>query len=181
MYRNDKNKRKRNKKAHELRAFFCIIKREVHMRRKEKEITSEEELTQIIKNENVLRLGLSVDDKPYIVPLNYGYHNKIFYIHCAKEGKKLDMINQNSNVCFEIDTNHKLVVGDIACKYTMHYQSIIGFGNATILTQADEVIEGLDIIMKQFSDDKFTYSDSVLNRVAIIKITVDEMTGKEGK
>lgn len=73
------------------------------MRRIEKSIESMEEIDLIIQSENILRLGLCVENQPYIIPVNYGYLDKQFFVHCAKEGRKLDMIALNPNVCIEID------------------------------------------------------------------------------
>ena len=47
---------------------------------------------------------------PYIVPLHYGYEYTegilIFYMHCAKEGHKLDLIRSNPNVCIEVAVSY---------------------------------------------------------------------------
>lgn len=147
------------------------------MRRKEK-LMNRDAVEKFICENNVLRLGLSVDDQPYIVPLNYGYKDGSFYIHCAKEGKKLEMLASNSKVCVEIDGHHELVEGDNACSYTMKFTSVIGFGKANVLTEKEDVRRGLDILMANFSDMSFTYNDKALERVVIIKVDIDEITGK---
>lgn len=147
------------------------------MRRIERVIREKDAIEKLIKENNVLRLALAVDNTPYLVPLNYGYDGA-FYMHCAKEGKKLDMIRKNSYVCFEIDSNHELVRGEKACNFTMKYQSIIGYAHAEILEDESDVEKALDVIMKQFSDQEFEYAKTVLSRVAIIKLTVTEMVGK---
>jgi len=149
------------------------------MRRKQKQVESMVLIEEMIKRENVLRLGLSVNNMPYIVPLNYGYKDKSFYVHCAKEGRKLDMIRKNSNVCIEIDGGHELVTGDVACQYTMKFESIIGFGIAEILESKEDVKEGLDVLMAQFSDLDFTFNEKAMSRVAIIKIEINELTCKK--
>ena len=73
------------------------------MRRKDREVTNIIEILQIIEKAKVLHLALFDADYPYIVPLHYGYEYKegilIFYMHCAKEGHKLDLIRSNPNVC----------------------------------------------------------------------------------
>ena len=65
------------------------------MRRKDREVTNIIEILQIIEKAKVLHLALFDADYPYIVPLHYGYEYKegilIFYMHCAKEGHKLDI------------------------------------------------------------------------------------------
>ena len=72
------------------------------MRRKDREVTNIIEILQIIEKAKVLHLALFDADYPYIVPLHYGYEYKegilIFYMHCAKEGHKLDLIRSNPNV-----------------------------------------------------------------------------------
>jgi len=37
---------------------------------------------------------------PYGVPLNYVYHKNVIYFHCAVDGLKLDLLNQNNMVSF---------------------------------------------------------------------------------
>ena len=63
------------------------------MRRKDREIQNTEDKIKIIEKCKYLRLGLSENNMPYIVPLNYGYsyeNEKLtLYFHCAKEGKKI--------------------------------------------------------------------------------------------
>lgn len=43
---------------------------------------------------------------PYVVPLSYGYELKedslVLYFHCAKEGRKLNILRCNDKVCFTI-------------------------------------------------------------------------------
>ena len=79
------------------------------MRRNEREIKDREEMEAIIQRAQVCRIGLSEKDVPYIVPMDFGYKGNCLYFHCASEGKKLDMIRQNSKVCFEIGIDHQMV------------------------------------------------------------------------
>ncbi|MDR0754350.1 MAG: pyridoxamine 5'-phosphate oxidase family protein, partial [Prevotellaceae bacterium] len=88
------------------------------MRRKDKEITNIEDKINIIDQCKVCRLGLSENNKPYIIPLNYGYsfeNNMLtLFFHSAKEGKKIDIIIKNNSACFEIDCDNKLIEGEKA-------------------------------------------------------------------
>ena len=77
--------------------------RYLSMRRKDREVTNIIEILQIVEKAKVLHLALFDADYPYIVPLHYGYEYTegilIFYMHCAKEGHKLDLLNRNPRVC----------------------------------------------------------------------------------
>lgn len=150
------------------------------MRRKEKEITDIKEIEDIINRAQICRLGLCKDQQPYIVPMNYGYEDKCFYFHCAKEGKKLDIIKNNPNVCFELEADTVHSYDEEACKCTMHYKSVIGWGKAEPIEDEKEVLHALNLIMKHYVDkESFTYTEKALKAVAVFKVEVLEMTGKK--
>lgn len=149
------------------------------MKRAEKEVKELAAIEAIIDKADVCRLAMSLDNKPYVVPMNFGYKDNCLYFHCANKGHKLEILKQNPDVCFEMDVNHKLVTGDIACKYTMTFESVIGFGKAFIITDNDEKKICLDIVMGQYAKDKsFEYTEKALNAVTVIKLEIASMTGK---
>ena len=92
------------------------------MRRKDKEIKDRKEIESIIKRATVCRIGLSENNLPYIVPMNYGYVNNRLYLHSSTQGKKIDIIRHNNRVCFEMDTDHELVKSETPCQWTMKYR-----------------------------------------------------------
>jgi nitroimidazol reductase NimA-like FMN-containing flavoprotein (pyridoxamine 5'-phosphate oxidase superfamily) len=154
------------------------------MRRKEKEITDITEIEAVILSSDVCRIALANDNTPYLITLNFGYmggDEKKLYFHCAREGRKLEMIRKNSYVCFEFDTDHNLYEGEIACDYGMHYRSVVGYGRMTFITDLDEKRLGLNSIMSQYSKGKdFSYKQSDLDRVLLLRLDILEMKGKKG-
>jgi len=149
------------------------------MRRKEKEISEETAIETIIKSSLICRLGMIDGNKPYIVPLCFGYQDKTLYVHGSLKGKKIDVIQKNQNVCFEFDINTEIVKADSACNWGMKYQSVIGFGKAVFLENPDEKRKALSIIMNQYSYRSFHFPDNELNGTAVIKIEIENMTGKQ--
>ena len=83
----------------------------VKMRRRDREITDNEKIKEIIKACDCCRLGLNDNGKVYIVPLNFGFTeengNYTFYFHGARTGRKLDIIKQNNCVGFELVNSGK--------------------------------------------------------------------------
>ena len=149
------------------------------MRRKDQEITDNETLSKIIGSAQVCRLGLSDDNHPYIVPLCFGYKNDTLYFHSAAEGKKIEIIKNNPRVCFEFDQNMGLVQEEKPCSWGIKYQSIIGYGEAIFVENADEKLEALNIIMSQYSGDKFSFQEAAINKTTVFKVVISEMTGKQ--
>lgn len=149
------------------------------MRRKEKEIVDPERIGQILRDAKILRLGLSVNDQPYIVPLCFGYAGRTLYFHCAPEGRKLDMIRKNDQVCFEAESDFEFVAGDEACTWSVKYRSVIGFGIADVVTEPEAKRQALDVIMRQYSDKSFQYTDQAIAKMVVIRVRIESMTGKE--
>ncbi len=149
------------------------------MRRNDKAIKDFIEIEDIIKRAIVCRVALSDNKIPYIVPVNFGYKNQILFFHCAREGRKIDIIRQNSNVCVEFDIDHDLSVTDTACEWSFKYRSVIGFGKAEIIDNLEEKRAALDIIMNHYSNQNYQYKDEKIKNILIVKITLDTLTGKK--
>ena len=156
------------------------------MRRSDREITDITEIIKIIEKCDVCRLGLSDNNIPYIVPMNYGFeydNDKLtLYFHGASEGKKHDIIAKNPVACFEIDCSHKLIEAEQACDYTMEYESVIGSGKIVQCVDKSEKINALKYLMKQYAKNKeFDFPDHVVDSVKVFKLEVSEVTGKRLK
>ena len=136
------------------------------MRRKDREVTNIIEILQIIEKAKVLHLALFDADYPYIVQLHYGYEYTegilIFYMHCAKEGHKLDLIRSNPNVCIEVESDVELISGgDVACKYGASFASVSGRGRAELTEDVQEKIRGLSLFMKNQTGREFNINEEM--------------------
>jgi nitroimidazol reductase NimA-like FMN-containing flavoprotein (pyridoxamine 5'-phosphate oxidase superfamily) len=149
------------------------------MRREDREIADIALIEDIIRNSLVCRLGMSRDDQPYVVPLCFAYGDKTLYFHSAGEGLKLEILQQNPNVCVEFDIDQEVIQGDKPCKWGMKYLSVIGFGKASFVEDLEEKRKGLDAIMKHYSGRSFEYVESAIESTCIIKVEIETMTGKK--
>ena len=150
----------------------------IYMRRSEKEILDPEVIHHILKQAQVCRLAMCLHDQPYIVPLCFGYHEKTLYFHSAASGKKIELLRQNSNVCFEVDIEQRLKPANSACKWGMQYRSVIGLGRAYFISEVEEKRQALDIIMAHYGEKSSSYSNSALRKTTVFKVVISEITGK---
>jgi hypothetical protein len=151
------------------------------VRRKDKEIFDESAIKAIIEKANVCRLGMVNGNKPYIVPLCFGYQDNVLYFHGSLEGQKIDLIRKNPNVCFEFDSISGTVESDQACDWSMQYKSVVGFGKAVLIESSDEKRKALGVIMTHYSDRQFQFPEDMLKATAVIKIEIESMTGKHSE
>ena len=150
------------------------------MRRKDKEITDEEFIYSLLKRAKVLRLGLSDNNMPYIVPLNFGIKENHLYFHSVKKGKKIDILKKNRNVCFEIDLDSKFKEAEKPCEHGTDYYSVIGFGVVVFIEDLKEKKEALNVIIEHYTgklDNELI--DSMIKRVSVFKVVISEISGKK--
>lgn len=149
------------------------------MRRKDKEIKNITVIEAIIKRAQVCRLACVDNGKPYLVPLCFGYEAGALYFHAAQAGRKIDILRKNPEVCFEFDIDQELERGQNACDWGMKYRSVIGFGTAIILETPEAKKAALDCIMQHYdAPGPYEYSDASLERTLVIKVGIEQMTGK---
>jgi nitroimidazol reductase NimA-like FMN-containing flavoprotein (pyridoxamine 5'-phosphate oxidase superfamily) len=149
------------------------------MRREDKEIRDKDEIESIVQRAIVCRVAFSKNDVPYIVPVNFGYKDDSLYFHSAPEGKKIDTIRQNDNVCFEMDIDQEVVRAETPCNWAMKYRSVIGFGKAFLVRDVEEKRKALNAIVEHYSGKPSDYPESAISNVAIIKVEIESMTGKK--
>jgi len=148
------------------------------MRRKDREIEEIIEIESIINGSPVCRIALAENGLSYIIPVCFGYSNKSLFFHSANAGKKIDMIKKNNNVCFEFDIYEGLITNGNPCDWDVRYKSVIGSGKAFFIDGAQEKINALNIILRHYSDKSFTFPENSIKNVAVIKIEIEEITGK---
>ena len=153
------------------------------MTKRELQITDPDRIRAILDTAKVVRLGLAVDNEPYVVPMNYGYTLEngrlTLYLHGAQQGKKLDMIRANPRVFLEMDCNLIPFEGEKPCQYGMSYSSIMARGTAYIVEDVEEKMQALTILMKTQTGKDFSFNEKLVGMVAVIRVDVAEYTAKE--
>ena len=155
------------------------------MRRKDREVTDPARIADIISRCTCCRIGFCDGGEVYIIPLNFGYEAKdgsyVFYFHGAKEGRKIDLIQSSPRVGFEMDTNYALhEAGDIACGWSARFQSVIGNGVVSIVSDAGEKRHGLSLLMAHNAGERmWSFDEKRVNAVAVFKLEVTSLSCKE--
>ena len=111
--------------------------------------------------------------------MNYGYileGNKIvFYLHGALEGRKLDIIRNNSDCCVQIECDVQPFSGKVACQYGCSYYSFDGFGTAKIVEVPQEKIKALSVLMKTQTGKDFEFNEKLVSIVSVFINTLNAL------
>lgn len=152
------------------------------MTKREFTITDEQQIRAILDSAKVLRLGLAVDNVPYIYPMNYGYtleNGELkLYLHSAVKGNKLELLRKNPNVCFELDCDLQPFEGRVACQYGLAYSAISGRGRAVPVEDVEEKMEAMSVLMKTQTGGDFQFNERLVSIVSVIRVDVSEYTAK---
>lgn len=150
------------------------------MRRREHEITDSNKINEVIGRCQFCRIGLCDNGVPYLVPVCFGYKPGVMYFHCAKEGRKLDILRKNNRVCFQMDCDTEILKGMNACDWGLRYMSIMGEGRAFLVSEKEEKMSALEIIMRKYSgsEQEFLFNEQSVTRTEIVRITIESVSGK---
>lgn len=153
------------------------------MRKREREVTDEQTIREILEKSKVLHLGLADADMPYVVPMNYGYiyeNGKLtLYMHGATEGYKYEVIRRNPKVSFAMECDVVPFEGKMPCQYGTSYASIMGQGKAAIMENVDEKIQALTVLMKTQTGKDFVFNEKLVSIVSVIRVDVETFSAKE--
>ncbi len=150
------------------------------MNRKEREVKDFNEIVDILKRCNTIRLGLTNGDGAYVVPVSFGLdivnEKVVIYFHGAVAGLKTECIASNNHVCIEADIFYK--VDPTKTGITTRYESVIGTG---IISKVDgeEKLHGLRKLVERYGFDDYPIDRCRgLENTAVYKIVLSELTGK---
>ena len=159
------------------------MSRTTPMRRKDRLITSQTSIKQILENNCILHLGLYDENRIYVVPVNYGYTyidgKLVFYFHGAPKGLKHDILIKQPSVGFEIDNGGRTISNATdPSQFTTHYESIIGSGQVVEITNTEEKKQIASRFMKHYSPKNWTITDIMVIHTAFYRLDVKEFQAK---
>ena len=154
------------------------------IRRKEKAITNENELKAILKQTKYITIAMCQDNEPYLVSMSHGYdpEKNCIYFHCAREGKKIDILKENNVVWGQAVID----AGYIHGKCNHSYATTMFKGKVIFLEDFDEKKAALHLMVYQLEDDPEAYlskeiSEKAITNVTIGRIDIEYLSGKKEK
>ena len=152
------------------------------MRRRDKEVADYTEVEKLLSNALVGRLGTCFNNIPYITPVNYVYDENKIYFHSAHEGRKIENIRHNQQVCFEIDKIISIIPGmRMPGGSTTEYKSVIAFGDIRTVVDTDEKTAALNKLIEKYAPEapRLPHSSEAADRTNVLAIDVKEITAKQ--
>ncbi len=148
------------------------------MRRKDREMPKEFAYEVCDEGEWGTLSMVDANNKPYCVPLSMVRKDNCVYFHCAREGKKSEILNINNEVCI-------CCVGYTCPKpkrFVTEYESAIVYGEAFEVLHNDEKIQVLKWLCQKHAPvaDEAIEAEiqAHLQHTAVWKVEIKKATGK---
>ena len=127
------------------------------------------------------RIGTSLGDSPYVVPVNFLYNQGRIYFHSANEGQMYTYLQTNNRVCFEVDEPGETIPNADPCEFSFKYESVIAFGTVRFLQNPEEKAAILMKLVQKYDLSKIaskTITPEKVENVEVGEITIEKITGK---
>ena len=154
------------------------------IRRKEKEIISEDVIINILKNTRYVTIAMCTQNMPYLVTVTHGYDSKknVLYFHCSKEGKKIDILNENNVVWGQAILDKGYIMG----KCDQLFATAQFMGNVAFIDDISEKKHALETMIKQQETSpeeviKKQITKDSLKKVHIGRIDISYLSGKKAE
>lgn len=153
------------------------------MRKASKEIRDPSVIERLLRTCPVGRLGTNgKDGYPVVKPVNFAFHDGKIYFHTALEGEKIKDLRRDDRVCFETDLPVAFVKARVQpCEAEYLYRSVIIRGRASLVRSTEERALAFRSLMEKYQPEGGygPYVSEKLGITGIVRIDIEEMTGKE--
>jgi len=144
-------------------------------------ISDPEEIAAVINKCQVCHMSMvGPEGDPYVLPMNFGYHDNIVYLHSSQHGKKMDILRNNPKVVLAFSSDYFLRYQneEVACSYSMKYRSILIYGEVEFIEDADAKKDAMNVVMRQYTGKDFSYNMPAIREVCIYRVVPKSITGR---
>jgi nitroimidazol reductase NimA-like FMN-containing flavoprotein (pyridoxamine 5'-phosphate oxidase superfamily) len=135
------------------------------------------EMLDVLSRHETGCLTLFDETYPYAIPINHAYRDGKLYMHCAKKGKKLNLIRRNPKACYMLyGTSEPVPEGVRSCH--LPYESIIFYGDVRICDDPEEKERAVFEITEQYGTP---YQHGFSNMIEILVLDIHHATVRTGR
>lgn len=144
-------------------------------------------IREILHRGQIAHIASLWDDQPFIHPTTFFYdqagHRLIFHSNIA--GRLRANLERNPKVCAEVSEMGRRLPSNIALEFSLQYRSVIVFGTAQFIQDAEEQTAVLHkLIEKYFGEmergrDYRPVTEKELRQTSVYEIKIESWSGKE--
>ena len=143
-------------------------------------IEDRNETDEVIKACKTCYVAMCEDSSPYILPMNFALEGNTVILHSAQEGRMWETLQKNPKVCINWTLGEELAWQNetVGCSYRVKSKSVIVEGTVEFIDDYDEKYRLLQVLMAQYSQLEFKFSEPAVRNVGVMKVHIDRIAGK---
>lgn len=118
---------------------------------------------------------------PYCLPLSFVRVGEDLYFHCARQGRKIDLLRRFPQVCVAFVGEDRPAFVPPA-EYTTYFQSAIVTGTAGEVTDPAERTEAIRALCQKVTPEHMDAFDAAMEKslavTAVWRVHIEEISGK---
>lgn len=127
-------------------------------------------------------VGFQVNGQPFVIPTLYGREEDKLYLHGSAASRMLGELETGVAACVNVTLVDGLVLARSAFHHSMNYRSVVAFGTALKIKQADRKAHALRILSEHLIagrwNDVRTPSEQELKATAVLEFSIEEASAK---
>jgi hypothetical protein len=154
-------------------------------------VSDDEWIAEFLTREPMGVVGLVDDGEPYLVNQLFVYdetEDAIFF-HGAYTGRTRTLVEGDDPVpaCLTASRMGRLLPAEMPVDFDVEYESVVVFGSARLVEDADRKRRALELIMEKFApdltagEDYEPIADDSIDRTSVYRIDVEGWSGKRNE
>ncbi|GAA2665398.1 pyridoxamine 5'-phosphate oxidase family protein [Nonomuraea recticatena] len=143
--------------------------------------TDRNDLYEVLDSGLICHLGVVVNGHPMVVPTGYGRIGDTLYLHGSTGARSL-RAGQGQQVCVTVTHLDGIVLARSVFNHSVNYRSAIVYGEARLVTDEQERMDGLRALTEQLAPGQWDYARrptrKELAATAVLALSLEEASVK---
>ena len=127
-------------------------------------------------------MGFQLDGQPFVIPTLYGRDGEKLYLHGSAASRMLRALEQGIPACVNVALIDGMVLARSAFHHSMNYRSVVAFGTARKIDDAEQKVLALRIISEHLLpgrwDDVRSPTEQELKATSVLEFCIEEASAK---
>ena len=137
---------------------------------------------QILDKDFICQIGFVYKDYPVVIPTIYGRKGDCLYFHGASVSRMLVTMEKGVKISLNVTQTNGIVLARSAFHHSLNYHSVTVFGQAELVTDANERMEALKVISDQIISGRWEETrlpnDKEMKATKVLKLQLTEASAK---
>jgi uncharacterized protein len=130
----------------------------------------------------ICHIGFVVAGHPVVIPTGYARVNDTLYIHGSQASRMLRTLANGVDACVTVTLLEGLVLARSAFHHSMNYRSVVVFGRAMLVEDAEQKMSALvalsEHIIRGRWNDVREPTELEMKQTTVLSLTLDEASAK---